>query len=184
MKRENTVRWMVAVCGLLVLGGCTGAGSEKAELKNQVQRLKASLDATMNERDLLQQDAKKLKEELDKTDSVLADTRQTNTKLQGQLQDLTKSRDGLSAKVDELGVARSGLQKRVDELTTLCGSLEKQVAGLTQARDTARADAVSAQNKIGQLTEQLKSQTQQVVELQNQMATIRSVLQQLQQKLQ
>ncbi len=183
MKGKGTAGWMVVVSGFLLLGGCGGAGSSKTDLNSQVQQLKTSLDATKNERDLLQQDVTKLKQELDKTDSALADSTQTNTKLQGQLQDLTKSRDELSAKVEELGTARSDLQKRVDELTTSCGTLEKQVTALTKARDAARADAATAQTRIDQLTEKLKSQTQQMVELQDQMASIRSVLQQLQQKL-
>lgn len=183
IKGKGTAGWMIVVSGLLLVGGCTGTGSEKAELSSQIQQLKTALDATKNERDLLEQDAKRLKQELDKTDSALAGATQTNTKLQSQVQDLTKFRGELSARVEELGAARTDLQKRVEELTSSCGTLEKQVEGLTKARDAARADAASAQAKIDQLNEKLKSQTQQMVELQDQMATIRSVLQQLQQKL-
>jgi chromosome segregation ATPase len=183
MKGVAVARWLVVVSGVLLLGGCTETGGSKAELNSQIQQIKASLEATKNERDLLEQDAKRLKQDLDQAESALAGTTKTNTDLQGRVQDLTKSRDELSTKVDELGTARTNLQKRVDELTTSCGGLEKQVAALTQARDAARADAASAQAKIDQLTEKLKTQTQQMVELQDQMATIRSVLQQLQQKL-
>jgi chromosome segregation ATPase len=183
MKGKGTAGWMVVVSGLLLVGGCTGTGGDKADLNSQVQQLKTALDATKNERDLLEQDATKLKQELDKTDSALASATQTNTKLQSQFQDLTKSRDDLSARVEELTAARTDLQKRVEELTTSCGTLEKQVEGLTKARDAARADAASAQAKIDQLTEKLKGQTQQMVELQDQMASVRTVLQQLQQKL-
>jgi chromosome segregation ATPase len=197
MKGKGTAVWMLVAGGCLLLGGCTGTGSDKTDLSSQVQQLKTTLDATKNERDLLAQDGKKLKLELDKTDSALASATQTNTKLQSQVQDLTKSRDELSAKVEELGTARTELQKRVDELTTsrdqlqtmveglvdTRGTLEKQVAVLTKARDAAHADAVNAQTKIDQLNEKLKGQTQQMVELQDQMASVRSVLQQLQQKL-
>jgi chromosome segregation ATPase len=197
MKGKGTAGWMVVIGGLLLLGGCTGTGSDKTDLNGQIQQLKTSLDATKSERDLLQQDVKKLRQELDKTDSALAGATQSNTEFQGKLQDLTKSRDELSAKVEELGGARTDLQKRVDDLTSsrdqlqtmvdglvdTRGTLEKQVAVLTKARDAARVDAASAQTKIDQLTEKLKGQTQQMIELQDQMASVRSVLQQLQQKL-
>jgi chromosome segregation ATPase len=197
MKGKGVAIWMATVGSLLVLGGCTGTGGDKADLSSQVQQLKTALDATKNERDLLSQDARRLKLELDKTDSALAGATQTNTKLQSQVQDLTKSRDELSAKVEELSAARTDLQKRVDELTAsrdqlqtmveglvdTRGTLEKQVAILTKARDAARADAVTAQAKMDQLNEKLKGQTQQMVELQDQMASVRVVLRQLQQKL-
>ncbi len=187
MKGKGTAGWMVVVSGLLLLGGCEGAGSSKTELNNQIQQLKTSLDATKNERDLLQQDVTKFKQELDKADSALADATQTNVKLKQEL----------SAKIDELSTARTNLQKRVDDLTTsrdqlqtmvsglvdTRGALEKQVAALTKARDAAHTDAATAQTRIDQLTEKLKSQTQQMVELQDQMTAVRSVLQQLQQKL-
>lgn len=193
MKGQRPAGWMVVVSGLLLVGGCSDTGSSKADLSNQVQQLRTTLDATKNERDLFERDATKLKQELDKTDSALATATQTNAKLQSQVQELAKSRDELSAKAGEL----SNLQKRVDELTAsrdqlqtminglvdTRGMLEKQIAALTNARDAAHADAASAQTKIDQLNEKLKGQTQQVAELQDQMATIRSVLQQLQQKL-
>ena len=197
MKGMGAALSMVVVCGLVLLEGCTGTGGDKADLSSQVQQLKTALDATKNERDLLSQDAKRLKLELDKTDSALASATENGTKLQSQVQDLTKSRDELSAKVEELSTARTNLQKRVDELTTsrdqlqkmveslvdTRGTLEKQVAILTKARDAARADAVTAQAKIDQLNEKVRSQTQQMVELQDQMASVRAILQQLQQKL-
>jgi len=197
MSGKGAAVWIVAVGGLLLLGGCTGTGGDKADLNSQVQQLRTTLDATRNERDLLAQDAEKFKLALDKAESSLAHAVQANTKLQSQVQDLTKSRDELSARVEELSAARTDLQKRVDELTTsrdqlqtmveglvnTRGALEKQVAILTKARDAARADAVIAQAKIDQLNEKLKSQTQQMVELQDQMASVRAVLQQLQQKL-
>lgn len=196
MKGKGVAVWMV-VAGALLVGGCTGTGGDKTDLNSQVQQLQTALDATRTERDLLAQDAKQFKLALDKAESSLANTTQTNTRLQGQVQDLTKSRDELSAKVQELATARTDLQKRVDELTTsrdqlqtmveglvdTRGTLEKQVAALTKARDAARADALTAQTKIDQLTDKLKSQTQQMVELQDQMTAVRAVLQQLQQKL-
>ena len=198
MKSKGTGVWAVVASGCLLLGGCTETGSNKTDLKSQVQQLKATLDSTRNDRDLLQQDVKKFTQELKKTDSALAEATQSNTRLQGQVQDLTKSRDELSAKVEELGAARTDLQKRVDDLTIsrdqlqimvnglvdTRGTLEKQVAALTKARDSARADAVSAQTKIDQLNEKLKTQTQQMVDLQDQMTAVRAVLQQIQQKLQ
>jgi len=197
MKGKGVAVGMVVVGGLWLLGGCTGTGTDKTDLNSQVQQLKTALDATKNERDLLAQDAERFRLALDKAESSLADTTQTNAKLQSQVQDLTKSRDELSAKVEELSTARTNLQKRVDELTTsrdqlqtmveglvdTRGTLEKQVAILTKARDAARADAVTAQTKIDLLNEKLKSQTRQMVELQDQMASVRAVLQQLQRKL-
>jgi len=61
--------------------------------------------------------------------------------------------------------------------------LEKQVAALTKARNAAMVDARNAQAKVDVLTERLKSQTQQMLDLQEQMTSVRAVLQQLQQKL-
>ena len=58
MKGKGTAGWMVVVSGVLLLGGCTGTGSDKADLNSQVQQLKTSLDATKNERDLLEQDVR------------------------------------------------------------------------------------------------------------------------------
>jgi chromosome segregation ATPase len=148
--------------------------------------------------DQLKAEAKSVDAQLKKAEKAAAEEKEANARLQGQVQDLTKSRDELSAKVEELSAARADLQKRVDDLTSsrdqlqvmvsslvdTRGTLEKQVAALTKARDAARTDAVSAQTRIDQLTDKLKSQTQQMVDLQDQMTAVRAVLQQLQQKLQ
>lgn len=198
MKIKGTAVWMVVASGCLLLAGCTETGSGRADLNAQIQELKAKLALRTEERDKLKADANNVNVALKKAEKVAADAKETNTKLQGQVQDLTKSRDEMSTKVEELSVARTDLQKRVDDLTTsrdqlqvmvnglvdTRGTLERQVATLTKARDAARADAVSAQTKIDQLSETLKSQTQQMVDLQDQMVAVRAVLQQLQQKLQ
>ena len=83
--------------------------------------------------------------------------------------DLTKSRDDL--------------QKMVQNLVDTRGVLESQVATLTKAKNAALEDARSAQAKVDVLNDKLKAQTQQVTDLQEQIKTIRSVLEQLQQKL-
>jgi predicted nucleic acid-binding Zn-ribbon protein len=61
--------------------------------------------------------------------------------------------------------------------------LEKQVASLTKAKNAALEDARSARTKVDTLNDKLKAQTQQMMDLQDQIKTIRTVLEQLQQKL-
>ena len=197
MRNKGTAVWVVVASGCLILGGCTETGSDKATLNAEIQKLTATLELRTKEADKLKAEAKSVDAQLKKAEKAAAEEKETNARLQGQVQDLTKSRDELSAKVEELNVARTDLQKRVDDLTAsrdqlqvmvnglvdTRGALEKQVAALTKVRDAARADAVSAQTRIDQLTEKLKSQTQQVVDLQDQMTAVRAMLQQLQKKL-
>jgi prefoldin subunit 5 len=85
--------------------------------------------------------------------------------------------------VDELVKSRDDLQTMVTSLVDTRGTLEKQVAALTKSRNAAMIDAKSAQAKVDALSDRLKSQTQQMIELQEQMTSVRAVLQQLQQKL-
>lgn len=211
MKRKYACLWLAVLTGLPIIGGCNGTVTENSELKGQVKKLETMLEATENERDLLTLDVKRLTESLDQAESRLADTSDSRNKLQAQVQDLTKSGEELRTRVDSLGAARAQLQEKVAELSTardqlqtrvedLTGSrdelqrmveslvdtrglLEKQVASLTKARDAARQDAKTAQVKMEQLNGTLKAQTEQMTELQAQVATIRSVLEQLQQKL-
>ena len=197
MERKCAAVGIVVAIGLLALGGCSGTPDETTQLKGQVEQLQITLEKTRNERDLLQQDVQSLKNGLDEAESKLAGTTEAKNAIQSQLQDLTRSRDDLRGKVEQFSTTSKQLQQRVDELTAsrdqlqtmveglvdTRGTLEKQVATLTRARDAARADAVSAQTKIDQINDKLKTQTQQMVDLQDQMKTIRSVLQQLQQKL-
>jgi len=117
--------------------------------------------------------------------------------LDARVNDLTKSRDDLQKTVGSLldtrGVLekqvaslsdnRKLLEKQVASLLDNRGVLEKQVAGLTKAKNAALEDARSAQTKVDLLNDRLKAQTQQMMDLQEQMKAIRSVLQQLQQKL-
>ena len=71
----------------------------------------------------------------------------------------------------------------VASLVDTRGTLEKQVAALTKSRNAALQDAKKAQAKVDVLSDRLKAQTQQMVELQEQMTAVRTVLEQLQQKL-
>jgi len=107
----------------------------------------------------------------------------SRTELQQKLDQLSTSRDQLQQRVDELVKSRDDLQAMVASLVDTRGMLEKQVAALTKARNAAMADAKNAQMKVDVLTERLKSQTQQMMDLQEQMASVRAVLHQLQQKL-
>ena len=56
------------------------------------------------------------------------------------------------------------------------------VESLTKAKNAALEDARSAQAKVDVLNDKLKVQTQQMMDLQDQIKTIRSVLEQLQQE--
>ncbi len=78
--------------------------------------------------------------------------------------------------------SRDDLQTMVGGLIDARGLLEKQVADLTKARDASRGEAQAAAVKIDQLSEKLRVQGQQMTELQEQIKTIRSVLEQVQQK--
>jgi len=75
------------------------------------------------------------------------------------------------------------LQQKVDEIVSSRDELQQRVGELIKARDAALADAQNAQARIDKLTEQLQSQVQQVTDLRDQIKTIRSILDQLQQKL-
>lgn len=212
MKRMRTCLWLVALVGLSVLGGCNGAAGENTELKSKVRSLETALETTKNERDLLKKDVDSLTASLTQRESKYLETSDARNKLQVIVQDLTKSRDELVTKVDSLTVARTELQGKVAELSTARdqlqgrvgdltksrdelqrmveslvdtrGLLERQVASLTKARDAARQDAETAQVRMAQLNSKLKAQTEQMTELQSQVVAIRSVLEQLQQKLQ
>jgi chromosome segregation ATPase len=211
MKRKCIGIWLVALMCLLVFSGCNGTSSENAELKGQVDELKGTLSETEAERDLLKQDIDRLKESLGEAEVNLADVSGTKDQLTGQVQNLQKSREELDTKVDglttarvqlqqkieELSGARGQLQQRVDDLAKSRGELqhmvenlvdtrgllEKQIASLSTARDAARTDAKMAQTKIEKLGSKLKIQTQQMTSLQDQIVSIRSVLSQLQEKL-
>jgi len=149
---------------------------EKGELGDQVESLA------------------RLRDELEAKVGILSDN---GAKLETKVDELGAARAELSRKVDELSTAKGQLQRRVDELTksrdelqTMVenlvdtrGLLEKQVATLTKMRDSALADAKIAQTQIEQLNSKLQVQTEQMMGLQTQIKAIRSVLQQLQQKL-
>lgn len=170
---------------------------QKGQLQTDVTRLEDSLKKA--ETGLA--DARKTKEQLDKQiQELTTSNRGLETKvsdLDNKVNQLTVSRTELQQKLDQLGASRDQLQQRVDELvksrddlqtmvTSLVdtrGMLEKQVAALNKAKLAAMEDAKTAQTKVDLLSDRLKSQTQQMIELQEQMKTVRSVLQQLQQKL-
>jgi len=103
--------------------------------------------------------------------------------LQKKFDQLGSAKDHLQLRVNELVKSRDDLQAMVENLVDTRGMLEKKVAALDSARNAALVDARAAQAKIGQLNDRLTTQTRQMVELQEQVVAIRSVLQQLQQKL-
>ena len=103
--------------------------------------------------------------------------------LQGKVGQLSDARAQLQERVDELTTSRDELQVMVESLVDARGLLEKQVAALTKARNAALEDAKVAQTKVGQLNDKLTVQTEQMMALQEQVKTIRAVLEQLQQKL-
>ncbi|OHB63615.1 MAG: hypothetical protein A2Y76_03330 [Planctomycetes bacterium RBG_13_60_9] len=210
MKRTCVATCVVVIC-LLAGSGCNGTTGKTVESNAEVKQLKASLEETQRRKGELEKDVERLGKSLNEAESKLATTTDAKGGLEKQVRDLTVSRTSLEARVDELGKARTGLETRVDQLTVARGQLqqrvdelaksrddlqkmveslldtrgvlEKQVTALTKAKNAALEDARSAQTKVDLLSDRLKAQTQQMIELQDQMKTIRSVLQQLQQKL-
>lgn len=211
MKREYIRVGVIVLACLLVFCGCNGTANDNTELKGQVDKLKETLAETEKQRDGLEQDVDKLKEALGEAESTLTDAGEAKNQLDVQVLDLQKSRDELNTKVDGLAVARIQLQQKVEELSGAKGQLqqrvgdltksrgelqqmvenlvdtrgllEKQIASLSTARDAALTDAKVAQTKIEQLGAKLTVQTQQMTALQDQIVSIRSVLSQLQKKL-
>jgi chromosome segregation ATPase len=197
MKRMYAAAGIVATISLLVCAGCTRTTGKALESNAEFRQIKASLDESLLQKAVLEKDVEKLKGSLSEAESKLAETATARNGLQVQVQELTTSRSNLEAKVSDLDKARvsveakvndltksrDDLQKMVQSLVDTRGVLEKQVATLTKAKNAALEDARSAQSKVDVLNDKLKVQTQQMMDLQEQIKTIRSVLQQLQQKL-
>ncbi|HNS21934.1 MAG TPA: hypothetical protein PKH24_15630 [Sedimentisphaerales bacterium] len=199
-----------AIC-LLAGGGCNGSAKEQAESNAQIKQLRTALDKSQREKTDLQGDVTKLQASLKNAESGLADSRKAEEDLRKQVEGLTTARTGLEARVSDLDKARGDLAAKVEQLTAsggqlqqrveelvksrddlqkmvsglidTRGTLEKQVAALTKARNAAIQDARTAQSKVDLLSDRLKAQTQQMIELQEQIKSVRSVLDQLQQKL-
>jgi chromosome segregation ATPase len=183
MKGRYVAAGIVATAVLLAVGGCNGQPGESAQPSPEVQQLQVSLREAEQQKSQLQNDIRKFQASLNEAESQLAGARQSRDQLQKQVQDLTASQSNLEAKVGELGKARAELENKVDQLSTARTHLEATVAALTKARDAAREDAKIAQAKVDLLNDKLKAQTQQMIELQEQIQSIRAVLEQLQQKL-
>lgn len=197
MKRMYATAGIVATISLLVCAGCTRTTGRSLESNAEFRQIKASLEESLLQKAVLEKDVEKLKGSLGEAESKLADTTTAKNNLQVQVQELTTSRSNLEAKVSELDKARinveakvteltksrDDLQKMVQNLVDARGVLEKQVATLTKAKNAALEDARNAQSKVDVLNDKLKVQTQQMMDLQEQIKTIHSVLEQLQQKL-
>ncbi len=211
MKRWCVLAGGFATICLLASLGCNGSASEKAEASAEVKQLKTALQESEQQKSQLQGDVTRLQESLKEAESGLADAKKAEEDLQGQVEGLTISRTALenkvrdldtaradlAAKLEQLTASRDQLQQRVEELvksrydlqtmvTGLVdtrGTLEKQVAVLTKSRNAALEDAKTARAKVDMLSDRLKTQTQQMIELQEQMTAVRAVLTQLQQKL-
>jgi chromosome segregation ATPase len=197
IKRICATAGIVATISLLVCAGCTRTTGKALESNAEFRQIKASLDESLLQKAVLEKDVEKLKGSLSEAESKLAETATARNGLQVQVQELTTSRGNLEAKVSELDKARvsveakvndltksrDDLQKMVQSLVDTRGVLENQVATLTKAKNAALEDARSAQSKVDVLNDKLKVQTQQMMDLQEQIKTIRAVLQQLQQKL-
>lgn len=211
VKRWCAVASVLAAVCLALAGGCGDTVGETASPSAEVQQLKTALEDAQRQKTQLEGDVERLDQSLQEAESKLAAAGRTNDGLQKQIQeqttyrgaleaklnDLTKSRTDLEAKVSGLTLSRDELQRRIEELTKsrdelqktvsnlmdTRGVLEKQVAALAKSRAAAMEDAKSAQAKVDLLTDRLKTQTQQMIDLQEQVKSIRSVLEQLQQKL-
>lgn len=212
IRRVCVAVCVLAALSMFGCAGCDRPTPGKACAADaEILQARATLDEAQREKGQLQGDVKKLETSLAEAESKLAETTKANDGLQQQVRDLTTAKDGLQqqvqdltkvrgnleAKVDEVSKARASLETRVNDLTKsrddlqkmveglvdTRGVLEKQVASLTKARTAALEDARTAQTRVDTLNDKLKAQTQQMIELQEQIKTIRSVLQQLQQKL-
>jgi chromosome segregation ATPase len=197
MKRMYAAAGIVATISLLVCAGCTRTTGRSLESNAEFRQIKASLEESQLQKAVLEKDVEKLKGSLSEAESKLADTTTARNNLQAQVQELTTARGNLDAKVSELDKARiqvetkvteltksrDDLQKMVQNLVDTRGVLEQQVATLTKAKNAALEDARIAQSKVDVLNDKLKVQTQQMIDLQEQIKTIRAVLEQLQQKL-
>jgi len=188
---------IVATICLLAGAGCTRTTGRSLESNAEFRQIKASLDESLLQKAVLEKDVEKLKGSLSEAESQLADTTTAKKNLQTQVQELTTARSNLEAKVSDLDKARvqvetkvteltksrDDLQKMVQNLVDTRGVLEQQVATLTKAKNAALEDARIAQSKVDVLNDKLKVQTQQMLDLQEQIKSIRGVLEQLQQKL-
>lgn len=197
MKRMHAAAGVVATISLLACAGCTRTTGKSLESNAEFRQIKASLDESLLQKAVLERDVEKLKGSLSEAESKLADATTAKNSLQVQVQELTTARANLEAKVGELDKARMNVEAKVSELTKsrddlqkmvqnladARGVLEQQVATLTKAKNAALEDARIAQSKVDVLNDKLKVQTQQMVDLQEQIKTIRGVLEQLQQKL-
>ena len=175
-KRLGVAAGVVATISLFVCAGCNRTSDKAPESSPEFQQIKTSLDASQKQNEQLNQDVQRLNNSLKEAESRLAETTKVREGLQGQVQQLTASRGDLEAKVNELGQARVSLEARVNDL-------QQTVESLTKAKNAALEDARGAQAKVDVLNDKLKAQTQQVTDLQEQIKTIRSVLEQLQKKL-
>ena len=197
MNRTYAAAGIVATISLLLCAGCTRTTGKALESNAEFRQIKASLEESLQQKAVLEKDVERLKGSLSEAESKLANTTTARNSLQVQVQELTTSRGNLEAKVGELDKARinvetkvteltksrDDLQKMVQNLVDTRGVLENQVATLTKAKNAALEDARTAQSKVDVLNDKLKVQTQQMMDLQEQIKTIRTVLQQLQQKL-
>ncbi len=197
MKRMYAAAGIVATISLLACAGCTRTTGKSLESNAEFRQIKASLDESLLQKAVLEKDVEKLKGSLGEAESKLAEATTAKNGLQVQVQELTTSRTNLEVKVSELDKARinveakvsdltksrDDLQKMVQNLVDTRGVLEQQVTTLTKAKNAALEDARMAQSKVDVLNDKLRVQTQQMIDLQEQIKTIRTVLEQLQQKL-
>ncbi len=197
MKRMYAAAGIVATISLLLCAGCTRTTGKTLESNVEFRQIKASLEESQLQKAVLEKDVEKLKGSLGEAESKLAEATTAKNGLQVQVQDLTTARANLETKVGELDKARINVETKVSELTKsrddlqkmvqnlvdTRGVLEQQVATLTKAKNAALEDARNAQSKVDVLNDKLKVQTQQMIDLQEQIKTIRGVLEQLQQKL-
>ena len=182
-KRIYAAAGIVATIFLLICAGCARTTGKALESNAEFRQIKASLEESLQQKAVLEKDVERLKGSLSEAESRLAATTTSRNNLDAKVSELDKARISVEAKVTELTKSRDDLQKMVQNLVDTRGVLETQVATLTKAKNAALEDARNAQLKVDGLNEKLKAQTQQVADLQEQIKTVRAVLQQLQQKL-
>jgi chromosome segregation ATPase len=167
---------IVALVFLWATAGCSRNTGKSLESNPQFQQIKASLEESQRQKAQLEQDAERLR-------AALAAAEKAKSDLDTKLNELGKARADLETRVNDLTKSRDDLQKKVAGLLETRGALEKQVADLTSAKNAALEATRSAQTNVSAMNDKLTVQTQQMVDLQDQVKTMRSVLDQLKQKL-
>ncbi len=174
---------IVALVFLWAPAGCNRNSGKALESNPQFQQIKASLEESQRQLGESQRQKAQLEQDTERLKAALAEAEKARGNLETRLDELGKARANLETRVNDLTKSRDDLQQKVASLLEMRGTLAKQVADLTNAKNAALEATRSAQTKVGAMNDKLATQTQQMVDLQDQVKTMRSVLDELKQKL-